>query len=150
MQDLMQKENTQGFGWNDLSESKRQEIQNKAIAYAMENVPNVAQAKEEFSYFLPSSKRQAALDDFMNRYNTQMTDTQKKELIQDITTEQHQKAEAETNMALANATHEFSEEETTFLNENGITHEDVIYTAQKYGVSVDYVLETIRGNKDAN
>lgn len=145
LQNLVEKEDPEGKGWSEFTETKRQEIQNKAISYAMANVPNVAQAKEEFSYFLPSSKRKAALDDFMERYNPEMTDTQKKSLIQDITSEQRQKAEAETNMALANATYEFKDEETSFLSENGITKEDVIFTAQKYGVSVEEVLTKIRG-----
>lgn len=144
LQDLLQKENPDGKGWMELPESKRQEIQNKATSYAMANVPNIAQAKEEFSYFLPSSKRKAALDDFMNRYNPEMTDAQKKELVKEITGEQRQKVEAETNMALANATYNFEADEN-FLTENGISKEDVVFTAQKYGVSVEEVLQKIRG-----
>jgi len=144
MQDLLEKENPEGKAWKELPESKRQEIQNKATSYALSNVPNVAQAKEEFSYFLPSSKRKAALDDFMERYNPEMTDAQRKGLIQEITSEQRQKTEAETNMALSNATYNFEADEN-FLTENGITKEDVVFTAQKYGVSVEEVLAKIRG-----
>lgn len=146
LQDQLAKENPDGLSWSELSDTKKQEIQNKAVAYAMSNVPSVAQAKEEFSYFLPASKRKAALDDFMNRYNPEMTDAQKKELVKDITAEQRQKAEAETNMALANATYNFEADES-FLTENGISKEDVIFTAQKYGVSVEEVLQKIRGNE---
>lgn len=144
MQDLLEKEDPEGKGWTELPESKRQEIQNKATSYALANVPNVAQAKEEFSYFLPSSKRKAALDDFMSRYNPEMSDNEKKALINEITSEQRQKAEAETNMALANSTYNFEADEN-FLTENGITKEDVVFTAQKYGVSVEEVLQKIRG-----
>ena len=80
----------------------------------------------------------------MNRYNPEMTDAQKKELVKEITGEQRQKVEAETNMALANATYNFEADES-FLTENGISKEDVVFTAQKYGVSVEEVLQKIRG-----
>lgn len=149
MDDQMQKLNPEGKSWSELPEKTRNEIQNKATAYAMSNVPNLSQAKEEFSYFLPPSKRKAALDSFMERYNPDMTDPQKKELIQNIKSEQKQKAIAETDMALSNAQFDFKNEEA-FMSEANITKEDVIFTAQRYGVSVEEVIQKIKETRHAN
>lgn len=140
MSDLLEKGNPEGKSWSSLPDKTKLDMQNKALSYAMANVPNVAEAKEMFSYYLPASKRKVALDSFMSRYNPEMTDAQRKELAKEITIETGQKTKAETDMSIANATYDFSND-SEFLEKEGITQEDVVFTAQKYGMSVQEVLQ---------
>lgn len=145
MDNQIASQNPDGANWGDLPEKTRQDIQNKAVSYALSNVPNVAEAKAMFSQYLPASERKEALDSFINQYNSEMNETQRKELAKQVIETQSMKAKAKTELSMENATYEFTEDDKAFLNERSYTPEEVIYTAQLRGVSVAEVLSKLRG-----
>lgn len=147
MENQMMSQNPDGLNWSDLPEKTRQDIQNKAVSYALANVPNVAEAKAMFSQYLPSSERKEALDSFIAQYNPEMDETQRKELAKQVVGTQAMKARAKTELSMENATYEFSEEDKIFMNERNYKPEEIVYTAQLRGISVAEVLAKLRGNQ---
>ncbi|MBO6305470.1 MAG: hypothetical protein J6M62_10405 [Selenomonadaceae bacterium] len=147
MDNQMTSQNPDGVIWSDLPEKTRKNIQDKAVAYALSNMPNVAEAKAMFSQYLPASERKEALDNFINQYNAEMNETQRKELAKQVVETQSMKAKAKTEMTMENATYEFSDDDKAFMQERSYTPEEVIYTAQLRGVSVTEVLSKLRGNQ---
>lgn len=147
MDNQMTSQNPDGVIWSDLPEKTRKNIQDKAVAYALSNMPNVAEAKAMFSQYLPASERKEALDNFINQYNAEMNETQRKELAKQVVETQSMKAKAKTEMTMENATYEFSDDDKAFMQERSYTPEEVIYTAQLRGVSVAEVLSKLRGNQ---
>jgi ribosomal protein L7/L12 len=143
MADQMQK--TNGVDWADLSEKDKENIQRKAISYAMENVPNVAEAKSAFNQYLPPSARKAALDEFMSQYDKDMTSEQKNQITGQIINEKQKEARAVSDLAVANAAYAFSDTDREFLTSNNFTPEEVVYTANLRGLSVEKVLEKLKG-----
>ena len=145
MEDQLTQNNAQDANWSDLPEKKRREIQETAMSYAMEYAPQVSEANEMFSYYLPASERKEALDAFYRRYDRNMNEGQRKELAKQIASEQTVKAQAKKDLSLENATYKFSEDDMSFLNGKGYSTDEVVYTAQLRGLSVSEVLDKLKG-----
>lgn len=145
MADQLAQNNAADTAWSELPEKTRREIQETAMAYAMEYAPKVAEANEMFSYYLPASQRKEALDAFYRRYDSKMNEGQRKELAKQIASEQAVKSQAKKDLSLENATYKFNEDDISFLNSKGYSMDEVVYTAQLRGLSVSEVLEKLKG-----
>lgn len=145
MGDQITQNNPQDLSWSELPEKIRRQIQDTATIYALEYAPQVAEANEIFSYYLPASERKEALDSFYQRYDRKMSDGQRKELAKQIAGEQAVKAKAKKDLSLENATYSFTDEDKSFMNSKGFSPDEVVYTAQLRGLSVSEVLEKLRG-----
>lgn len=145
MADQLAQNDAQDLNWSDLPEKKRREIQEASTAYAMEYAPQVAEANEMFSYYLPASERKEALDKFYRRYNRDMNEGQRKELAKQIASEQGIKAQAKKDLSIENATYSFTNDDKSFIESKGFSPEEVVYTAQLRGLSVSEVLEKLKG-----
>lgn len=130
--------------WSKLSDKQRDDIQRKSIAYAMENVPNVVEAKEAFNQYLPPSARQDALDAFMAQYDKSMSREDRNELTGQIITEKQREAQAVADMTISNATYKFTESDQEFLASSNYSPDEIIYTANLRGISVEEVLAKLK------
>lgn len=131
--------------WNELPEKTREDIQRKSIAYAMENVPNVVEAKEAFNQYLPPSARKDALDAFMSLYDKTMSREDKNNLTGQIITEKQREAQSVADMTISNATYKFTDSDQEFLASKNYSPDEVVYTANLRGVSVEEVLAKLKG-----
>lgn len=131
--------------WNELPEKTREDIQRKSIAYAMENVPNVVEAKEAFNQYLPPSARKDALDAFMAQYDKSMSREDKNNLTGQIITEKQREAQSVADMTISNATYKFTDSDQEFLASKNYSPDEVVYTANLRGVSVEEVLAKLKG-----
>jgi len=147
MENQMISQNPDGTNWDELPEKTRQDIQEKAVSYALSNIPNVAEAKAMFSQYLPASERKEALDSFVAQYSPEMNETQRNELAKQVVGTQAMKAKAKTELSVENATYEFSEEDKIFISERNYKPEEIVYTAQLRGISVAEVLSKLRGKQ---
>lgn len=141
----LQQENPNGTQWERLDAKTRERIMNGAVSYAVENVPNVNEANSIFSMYLPSSVRQDAQDSFISQWNKDMDELKRRELAKQVVSEQTVKVRAKTDLAVSNATYDFSGEDYILLAKLGKNPREVIYTAQARGLSVPEVLEKLRG-----
>lgn len=139
--------NPDGLSWDALDAKSRESILNSSVEYAIRNVPNVNEANTMFSMYLPSDYRQAAQESFIGQWKKENTPQQNIELAKQVISEQNVKILAQTDLSIANVQYEFTEEDKAFLSERGDTVNDVVETAQIYGLSVKQVLEQMKRKK---
>ena len=147
MTQQLNENNPNGLSWDALDANTREDILNSSIEYAIKNVPNVNEANTMFSMYLPSDYRQAAQESFIGQWKKEMTMPQTVELAKQVISDQSVKIRAQTDLSIANAQYEFTEEDKALLSTKGMTTNDAIETAQMYGKSVLEILNLIKGEK---
>jgi hypothetical protein len=85
------------------------------------------------------------LMEYVREINTDdsLSNVQKQEVLQTMLMKATQKTADRTNLRVANATYYPNEEERGFMKEYGYSYEDVVYTAQQRGLSVQEVLREL-------
>lgn len=147
MADQMSKNNPQDLSWSELDDKTSRSIQETATKYALEYAPQVMEANETFSYYLPASERKEAMESFYKQYDRNMNEAQRKELAKQVAGQQALKAQGKKNISIENANYTFSDSDNAFLKENKFTPEEVIFTAQTRGLSVSEVLKKLKEKK---
>lgn len=138
-------------GLNPMRRNRRTAIsadaQNK-IDKAVDKVagikPETQQAAAAFLQVLSPSIALNATKEFASKYKKDMTEQEKNNLISSIAQTQQTLAEYRANTVADNVSYYPTPEEQDFMNQNNLSYEDVVYTAQIHGESVQEVLRRLR------
>ena len=80
----------------------------------------------------------------MAQYDKSMSREDRNELTGQIITEKQREAQAVADMTISNATYKFTESDQEFLASNNYSPDEIIYTANLRGISVEEVLAKLK------
>lgn len=124
--------------------SVQQKIQKNAIEYATLNIPNLTQAKEIFSVYLPSSSRDDAMKQYTSSVKADMSLDEKRKIAAEVVKDTQLRNVQKSNLSIQNALTKYNKEDLDYIKSKGLSTNDINFTAEKWGITTQEVIKKLK------